>query len=1176
MKINIKLHSIIIALAAMMLFLIIISSMASADPVTCNVVGTQYKCDSWSNDQYPLINLLGENYVPLFDNNDPIWKCNVNILAKLVLDSNGKYTLKTDEEHDLGQGYSLQAKQIDVDGKKVWLEFGKDGQYIDDQIISTETGSNIWTCQLDKIQGKDNVPVLKVHVSQIYQGATDSIAEIDGIWIIDYANVTTLQISDKLEGFTLTQIVNGLNESNLGSLTFEDSISSKKITIPKYEHNYMVLDQQAQKELDDEWNNTPVLHLNKTMSAVSLRYMETDFSILNSIPYDPWERNQGNSSNCWIWAGTAALEGSHTYYNGYKDRLSIQFVDSLYPKWSCCMSGSPSKFADFYNSIGYAIPWDNLNADYQDGFLNREVCELSSTSINSISLTPSYKINKNIQTYKIQGSSDNDYISQIKAELHMNNPVILTIYAPNGNKMRSYFKYKWGNSDPGDILDFSSEWGNAEDAGKVAGHAMVIVGYHEDLNNPAKSYWVVLNSWGTAYSEERQYSNRPDGTFRMAMHPAKGYNAQFDREGWGTGDEFVTRFFVYNYNSNSNQAFIQEPAKPISLTVTDLELDKTTGQTRVVFEAQDSGYPNLGQLVIDNNTIDESYPSSKTITDHYFIVNLDPGTYNPSYRSKNGVGGFSDPIYLDQPLVITAMSPVPNFGYSSAKYCPDRNFSDPNGPFAPEDTVPVYFSDFSSRDVNKWHWDFGDGNTSNDRDPTHIYSHNGTYTVTLRVWNKWNGPEELKKDIDAYWYKACGYVIPDLDTDIALAKPFYPPWSIWNDKITVYNPSVDKTIKIQTEVSPVSRVYMPAEIAQKSINLENPYTTETTNVKAAKFPAKQISKEKPQNISSMRIVGSFNQTGSILENQRHNITAFGPLLYRTRVLTPTLNIKPKQSKECKFYINTNGLDPGDYQTVVTLRDYKTHEVINQVPVFFSVLAIPNIQVTPASLDFGTLNIGQNNQIQFTISNTGNVNLSYNITVPNDCSSSDVQGVVPAFKSKIITLSVDTVYAAQVPYSGERSVVIESNSSTNSTVNIPVTYALNTPCANLVLINAPSILNASEMYALNVTISNQGSIPWDNTYTLGVLDVGDAGKFVSSDANPVEKVNPGENATYQITLHAPLVPGYYMLAFEMYYRDANNVKRFFGWPVFIGITVKDQTVPKKDVILEKSQLLEKDL
>jgi hypothetical protein len=78
MKINIKLHSIIIALAAMMLFLIIISSMASADPVTCNVVGTQYKCDSWSNDQYPLINLLGENYVPLFDNNDPIWKCNVN------------------------------------------------------------------------------------------------------------------------------------------------------------------------------------------------------------------------------------------------------------------------------------------------------------------------------------------------------------------------------------------------------------------------------------------------------------------------------------------------------------------------------------------------------------------------------------------------------------------------------------------------------------------------------------------------------------------------------------------------------------------------------------------------------------------------------------------------------------------------------------------------------------------------------------------------------------------------------------------------------------------------------------------------------------------------------------------------------------------------------------------
>ena len=34
------------------------------------------------------------------------------------------------------QGYALEAKQVDVDGEKVWLEFSKDGEYVDDEIIS--------------------------------------------------------------------------------------------------------------------------------------------------------------------------------------------------------------------------------------------------------------------------------------------------------------------------------------------------------------------------------------------------------------------------------------------------------------------------------------------------------------------------------------------------------------------------------------------------------------------------------------------------------------------------------------------------------------------------------------------------------------------------------------------------------------------------------------------------------------------------------------------------------------------------------------------------------------------------------------------------------------------------------------------------------------------------------
>ena len=195
-------------------------------PVSCNVVGTHYECTSWSNEQYPVIDLFGEKNVPLVANYDPIWKCHVDKLAKLVLDSGDKHTLKTGEKLDLCKGYSLQVKEIDVDGKKVWLEFDKNGKYVDDNILSTESDNQNWTCYLDKVQGEDNVPVLKIHVSDISQSGDDGIVKIDGIWLIDYSNARTLKIGDKIGGFTLDKIVSGVNKSNLGSLVFRENSNS--------------------------------------------------------------------------------------------------------------------------------------------------------------------------------------------------------------------------------------------------------------------------------------------------------------------------------------------------------------------------------------------------------------------------------------------------------------------------------------------------------------------------------------------------------------------------------------------------------------------------------------------------------------------------------------------------------------------------------------------------------------------------------------------------------------------------------------------------------------------------------------------------------------------------------------------------------------------------------------
>jgi PKD repeat protein len=49
--------------------------------------------------------------------------------------------------------------------------------------------------------------------------------------------------------------------------------------------------------------------------------------------------------------------------------------------------------------------------------------------------------------------------------------------------------------------------------------------------------------------------------------------------------------------------------------------------------------------------------------------------------------------------------------------------------------VPGYafFNDLSTGSITSWHWDFGDGNTSNIQNPSYVYSQPGSYTVSLVV-----------------------------------------------------------------------------------------------------------------------------------------------------------------------------------------------------------------------------------------------------------------------------------------------------------------------------------------------------------------------------------------------------------------------------------------------------------
>jgi PKD repeat protein len=96
---------------------------------------------------------------------------------------------------------------------------------------------------------------------------------------------------------------------------------------------------------------------------------------------------------------------------------------------------------------------------------------------------------------------------------------------------------------------------------------------------------------------------------------------------------------------------------------------------------------------------------------------VNAGTYTVTLNASNAYG-FNVFIMTDAVSVLPA--PIANFTYAPGEG---------NAP------LTVLFNDTSAGNVTVWNWDFGDGNTSSEQNPSHTYMTAGTYTVSLNASN---------------------------------------------------------------------------------------------------------------------------------------------------------------------------------------------------------------------------------------------------------------------------------------------------------------------------------------------------------------------------------------------------------------------------------------------------------
>ncbi len=79
--------------------------------------------------------------------------------------------------------------------------------------------------------------------------------------------------------------------------------------------------------------------------------------------------------------------------------------------------------------------------------------------------------------------------------------------------------------------------------------------------------------------------------------------------------------------------------------------------------------------------------------------------------------------------------------------------------------LTVSFSDSSQGDITTWAWDFGDGSTSTEKNPSHTYENAGSYTVSLTV-SGLGGSDTITKEN----YITVKNVIANFSADVTMGK----------------------------------------------------------------------------------------------------------------------------------------------------------------------------------------------------------------------------------------------------------------------------------------------------------------------------------------------------------------------------------------------------------------------
>ena len=205
--------------------------------------GSTYIVDDVDLKKYYLLGFFGSGYVAMPEDPSSLSAgCKPDKIAKILVEygSDDKKQLKSGEEWELADGWTLVADQIDVDGEKVWVHLKKDGEEIDSGVISSSANmTNMEKTYLYK--DSDDYPVFYCSVESIFRGTDTDFAVFKYAYL--RGDIMTIESGNtygafEVDGFEVPLEMNGTDYAGSGSGTVlntgDDAIvmsSNKDITL---------------------------------------------------------------------------------------------------------------------------------------------------------------------------------------------------------------------------------------------------------------------------------------------------------------------------------------------------------------------------------------------------------------------------------------------------------------------------------------------------------------------------------------------------------------------------------------------------------------------------------------------------------------------------------------------------------------------------------------------------------------------------------------------------------------------------------------------------------------------------------------------------------------------------------------------------------------------------------